>query len=236
MDPERLLAALDATWAPAETAERGDWVLRRGAGGGKRVSAASARVPGAAPDLSAAVEAMAAWGQRPLFRLAPGEADLDRALAAAGYELVDPVAIYTAPVAALTDGADETAKVIRVQTRIALADEIWAAGGIGPERLAVMARSCTPRITLLARIGDRPVGVGFVAADGDVAMLHAVEVLAGARRQGAGTRLLRGAASWAEEAGAGVLALAVTEANRPARALYERLGMEVAARYHYRQG
>ncbi|PJN94439.1 N-acetyltransferase, partial [Amaricoccus sp. HAR-UPW-R2A-40] len=34
--------------------------------------------------------------------------------------------------------------------------------------------------------------------------------------------------------GAVTLALAVAEANAPARALYDRLGMAEAARYHYR--
>ncbi|MEL6220255.1 MAG: GNAT family N-acetyltransferase, partial [Pseudomonadota bacterium] len=70
--PERLLAAVDATWPPAEMVERNGWVLRRGAGGGKRVSAAS-RLPGAEPDVTAAVAGLAAWAQPPLFRLDPGD-------------------------------------------------------------------------------------------------------------------------------------------------------------------
>lgn len=265
----RLLAAIDATWPPEETVRRAGWVLRRGGGGGKRVSAASlAGTPGAKPvpeptppaaalgqppsplrreadaglaglpDIAVAAAAMAAWGQPPLFRIAPGEAPgeaaLDAALAAAGYAVIDPVAVYAAPVGALADDADETARVVRVTARLALAEEIWAAGGIGPGRLAVMARAPVPRVTLLVRLGDRPAGVGFVACDGEVAMVHAVEVPAGFRRRGLGTQLLRGAANWAAEQGAAVLALAVTETNAGARALYEGLGMVPAARYHYR--
>lgn len=42
------------------------------------------------------------------------------------------------------------------------------------------------------------------------------------------------AAQWGIEQGARHLALAVTEANIGARALYGDLGMVPAARYHYR--
>ena len=42
------------------------------------------------------------------------------------------------------------------------------------------------------------------------------------------------AAAWAAAEGAATLALAVTRANAPARALYARLGLAEAAAYHYR--
>ncbi len=230
----RLLAAVDATWPPAETLAEGGWVVRRGAGGGKRVSAASSALAGALPDPAAAVAAMARWAQPPLFRLGEGEDALDGALSAAGYRLIDPVVIRGAPVGRLVTGDDETARLIRLSTALALAEEIWAAGGIGPGRLAVMARVEGPKTALLAREGDRPVGVAFVACDGDIAMIHAMEVLSAERRRGAGRRLVAGAANWAAEHGAAWLALAVTEANGPALALYDRLGMGPLTRYHYR--
>lgn len=230
--PARLIAALDATWPPAETAVRGGWRLRRGAGGGKRVSAATPE--GAAPDIAAAEAAMRAWDQPPLFRLTPGDRALDRALEGRGYRAIDPTLFYLAPVAALDDGRDETARVIRVSAPLAMLDEIWTAGGIGPGRRAVMARAPEPKMALMARLADRPAGVAFVGLDGDIAMLHAIEVLEGRRRGGGGELLMRGAASFAAEHGAGWLALAVTEANRPACALYEKLGMTRAGRYHYR--
>lgn len=233
-DAARLLAAVDATWPPAGMREAAGWCLRRGSGGGKRVSAASAVRPGEVPDIGAAVAGLAAWGQAPLFRIGPGEAALDAELGARGYGVIDPVAIYCAPSAAIDDGADQTARVIRVATPLRIVEEIWAEGGIGPGRLAVMERPAGPRTVLLARVEDRPAGVAFVAVDREVAMIHAVEVATGFRRKGAGGALLRGAARFALEHGAPWLALAVTEANEPARTLYERLGMGIAARYHYR--
>ena len=231
-DTHRLMAAIDATWPPAETRRVGPWLLRRGNGGGQRVSAASTEDQTA--ELAPAEQIMREWGQPLLFRVTPDQTRLDERLAKAGYVVKDPVALYAAPVAGLADGRDETVKVFRVASPLAMVDEIWTQGGIGPGRRAVMTRPNGPRITLLARASDRPVGVAFVAIDGDIAMIHAIETAPAHRRKGGGGILLQGAASFAAEHGATWLALAVTEANAPARALYKKLGMALAGRYHYR--
>lgn len=233
-DARRLMAAIDATWPAAECRPLGPWTLRRGAGGGQRVSAASAEDEAADP--GPAAEAMRGWGQMPLFRVSEAQTALDDRLAEAGYRRHDPVVLYAAPVARLADGRDETARVIRVRAPLAIVDEIWLRGGIGPGRRAVMERAPEPKMTLLARAGDRPAGVAFVGLDREVAMIHAIEVVPAHRRLGAGETLTRGAASFAAEHGAEWLALAVTEANPPARALYAKLGMTLAGRYHYRLG
>ncbi len=228
----RLLAAMDATWPSAEQRELEGWRLHRGLGGGKRVSAAQAQRPGA--EIAAAEAAMRDWDQPPLFRLTPGEAALDSELDARGYAFIDPVVLYIAPVAALKDDRDETARVIRADLPVAVMREVWAAGGIGPGRLAVMERAAGPRAYLMARKSDRCAGVAFTACDGNIAMIHAIEVSEHFRRQGAGRDLVIGAANWAAEQGAEWLGLAVTEANAGARALYRALGMSEAAHYHYR--
>ena len=228
----RLMATIDATWPPAEYLEVGPWLLRRGNGGGQRVSAASTEDQSA--DFALAEQGVRAWGQTPLFRLTPDQALLDARLAEAGYAVKDPVALYAAPVASLADGNDETVQVFRVTSPLAMVDEIWARGGIGPGRRAVMTRPTGPCIALMARADDRPVGVAFVAVDNNIAMIHAIEVRPEHRRKGGGGVLIHGAASFAAEHGAEWLALAVTEANAPARALYERLGIARAGSYHYR--
>jgi GNAT superfamily N-acetyltransferase len=228
----RLMDTMDATWPAAEFRPVGPWLLRRGEGGGQRVSAASTEDQRAV--LDPAEQGMRAWHQPPLFRITPDQAELDSRLAGAGYAVKDPVVFYAVPVATLADGRDETVKVFRVTSPLATVDEIWSHGGIGPGRCAVMTRPAGPCMTLLARTDDRPVGVAFVAIDNDIAMIHAIEVAPEHRRKGGGAILLHGAASFAAQHGAYWLTLAVTEANAPARGLYEKLGMTPAGHYHYR--
>lgn len=230
-DAGRLMDATDATWPAAEMLDFGGWRLRFGAGGGKRVSAASPLDGGSVEDAEAI---MRDWGQPPLFRLTDDDEACDRVLAARGYRVIDPVVLYAAPVDRLTGEGPHTAALYRCSCVPAILEEIWAAGDIGPGRLAVMERVTGPATRLLSRAGDTPCGAAFVGVDGEVAMIHAIEVLARLRRQGAGRLLVEGAARFAAENGARWLSLAVTEANGTARALYQRMGMAEAGRYHYR--
>lgn len=230
---EALFAALDATWPAGRIIPCEGWRIRDGVGGGKRVSAASAIAD--IPDIDAAIAAMRAIGQPPLFMLRDGEAALDATLAARGFELLDPTLIYLAPAARLARKPPHVS-LFPVWPPLAIMRDIWAAGGIGPARLQVMARACQPMTGLAARHDDRAAGAGFCAVAGPIAMLHAIEIVPSQRRRGVAENMLRGAAHWAQDHRAEWLALAVTAANRPARALYEKLGMQVAARYHYRQG
>lgn len=227
-----LFAALDATWPAAETAERAGWRLRRGAGGGRRLSAASALRPGADP--AEAEAGLALWGQPPLFRVGADEAALDAALAARGLGVEAPSRFFAAEAAALLDDRSETARVIRGTGRVALMEEIWAGGGTGPARLAAMDRAAGPKAFLMARLGDRPAAVAFVACAGGVAMIHAIRTLPEMRRRGAARMLMAAAAGFAAERGAETLALAVEADNESAIRLYEALGMRDAGGYHYR--
>jgi GNAT superfamily N-acetyltransferase len=217
----RLFRVLEATWPPKATREAAGWTLRDGAGGGKRVSAATAGPEAGAREAPA------------LVQIRPWNAGLSDALAGQGYRMVDETVLYLCP-ASLLAGPLLHGSAYWTQKRLAIMDEIWAAGGIGPGRLAVMDRVPAPKATLLCRAGDRAAGVGFVAIAEGVAMVHAVEVLVQHRRGGAGRLMMRAAATWAIRNGADWLALAVTVDNVPARALYEGLGMNDVAHYHYR--
>ncbi|MFT4793454.1 MAG: GNAT superfamily N-acetyltransferase [Paracoccaceae bacterium] len=236
-DAARLADALEATWpaASCDDLSAPGWRLRRGEGGGKRVSAASALTLGDVPDIEAAEAAMTAIGQDRLFMLRPGEDALDHALSARGYHLIDPVVIYVGDPAVLVDlKAPKGVHWVEARAPLALLNTIWDHGGIGPGRRAVMARCKGPSAMLMARTDAATAGVAFVGVDGDVAMIHAVEVRPQLRREGAGRALLAGAAQIALDNGATTLALAVTEANEGARALYEGARMTEATRYHYR--
>ncbi len=229
---DALFAALDATWPAIETTDRAGWRLRRGGGAGRRVSSATALAP--APDPAEAEAGFAAWGQAPVFRLRRDEAALDSALAARGYGVEAPSLLYETTAASLLDDRPETARVIRGAGRVALMEDIWEAGHVGPARLAVMDRVAGPKSFLLGRIGDRPAGVAFVACAGDVAMIHSVFTLPEMRRKGVAKMLVAAAARFATESGAPRFALAVETDNAAAIRLYEALGMRLAGRYHYR--
>lgn len=229
MTPDLLAVVMEATWPPASRRSLGPFTLRDGAGGGKRVSAASLERAFTDTDLDAVEAAMA----EPLMLVRAADDALDAALAARGWRVVDPVVAYAAPVADLAAELPPLAAFPHWPP-LEIARSLWVEGGIGPARLAVMDRVTGAKAAILSRKADRPAGVAFVACHGDVAMLHALEVSPPLRRQGVGERLLRAAANWAAEQGATQLSLVVTRQNTAARALYARLGMGVVGHYHYR--
>ncbi len=233
--PEALARAFEATWPPAATRRLGPVTLREGRGGGGRVSAATVEDDWTEADIDAAEAAMAPplW-PAPLWRVRAGEEALDAALAARGYAARDPTRLWWAEAEALAPEAPERLTGFAVWPPVAIMRDLWAEGGTGPERLSVMAHAQGPRTGLLARAADRPAGVAFTAVSGDLAMVHAIEVAAASRRRGVGLSLLRHAAWWARGQGARHLALAVTEANDAANALYARAGMTPAPGYSYR--
>lgn len=222
------MAALAATWPAARVWQQDGWTLREGGGGGKRVCAASADPNARAVDLAGLMP------DGPLALLRPDQAALDADLAALGYDLIDPTLIYAAPVGELAQKPPHVS-LFDIWPPLAIMREIWAEGGTGPDRLAVMARAPDPKTAFIARLSDRAVGCGFCAIHDGIAMLHAVEIAPQYRRQGAARTMLHGAAHWAQARGAAWLALAVTDANAPARALYETAGMQLVTRYHYRR-
>lgn len=233
MTPARLHAALEATWPAAARFRRGPWTLRRGQGGGKRVSAATAEGFVTPADIALMEAEAAALGQPPLAMIREADAALDALLATRGYVIVDPVVAYAAPVGRLV-GPVAPVSAFPHWPRLAVAEEIWAAAGIGRARLGVMDRAAGPKCAVLGRTGDAPAGAAFVACHRNYAMIHAIEVRPGLRRQGTARNILRVAAAWAQDVGATDFSCVVTERNTAARALYASLGMDVVGHYHYR--
>lgn len=227
-----LFAVLDATWPAAARHRLGPWTLRAGAGGGRRVSAIT--LDGADGDPGPALARARALGERPVMMIRPGQAALDARLASLGLAREAATRLYAGPAAALARAPAELG-VIDCALPLAALAEIWAAGGVGPARLAVMARVEGPKRYLMGRLDDRPAAAGFVAiAPSGVAMLHALQVAQGVRRRGLGQRMVQAAAAWAAARGAASLAMAVEAENAAADALARGLGMAAAGGYHYR--
>jgi len=231
--PQALYAAIDGTWPAAAKTHVGPWTIRDGRGGGKRVSAATARAPVTDADIAVAEAGMRDVRQQPLFMIRDGEDKLDAALDRRGYGIVDPTNGYAIRSSALTDRPIPRVTAFVIWEPLAIMQEIWSAGGIGPERLAVMARAQI-KTGILARWNEKPAGTAFVAIHDGIAMVHAVEVLAQQRRQGVAQWIMRRAAFWAQDNGAHTLAVLTTASNGPANTLYQRLGFAAVDGYHYR--
>lgn len=235
LDPRVLTEVMEATWPPAAQTRQGPFLLRDGRGGGKRVSAATVEAAWDGPMLAAAEAAMERSGQDPLFLIRRGDEALDRALADRGYAVIDPVVAYAAEVGPLAGAGPKRMTTFPHWPPMEITKALWAEGGIGPARLAVMDRVGGEKCSILGRVSDRAAGVAFVARHGRHAMLHALEVAPDYRRQGSAQNILRAAAQWAQAQKADILSLVVTTGNEPARRLYASLGMAEAGHYHYRQ-
>ncbi len=229
-----LFEVAEATWPAAATQRVGPWTIRDGAGGGKRVSATTATARWTADDLAMAETAMETLGQAMLFMIQDADPDLDAALAARGYDVIDPVWIYRVGTHRIAPEPLPHATAMPIWPPLAVQREIWAEGGIGPARLAVMDRVQGRKTSILGRTDDQPAGTAFVAVHDGTAMIHAIETAPQHRRKGVGANMIRAAARWAISEGAETLSLLVTKANRAANALYTSLGMESVGQYHYR--
>ncbi|MFT4013376.1 MAG: GNAT family N-acetyltransferase [Paracoccus sp. (in: a-proteobacteria)] len=231
-DPD-LFRAFETSWPAAESFEAGGFRSGRGLGAGGRVSSSLAL----GPDWSEAgiAEAEAAhrrWDQRPMFRVWDQDARLGAALAARGYAPTNPTSVMAIDCARLSEAVPRMG-TFRIWPPLAIQTDLWAAGNIGPARQAVMPRVALAKTSILARIEDRAAGSAFVALDGPVAMIHAIEVAPEFRRRGLAGWMLRSAAQWGAEQGASRLGLAVSRANTGARALYDRMGFAEMGSYAY---
>ena len=230
----RLYAVIEYTWPPAALEQKGPFTIRDGAGGGKRVSAATANAPINLDDLASAEAEMAAHGQDPLFMIRQGETDLDAFLETQGYEIIDPVNIFISSVSSLTQEDLPRVATFTIWEPLQIMRDIWIEGGIGRERVAVMERARCPKTGLFGRHENRPSAAGFVGVHDGIAMVHALEVLARDRRQGVGRNMMRQAAHWAKTQGADQVAVICTQANKGANALYSSMGFQLVGHYHYR--
>jgi len=226
-----LFDVVEATWPAATETQVGPWLIRDGQGGGKRVSAARPVGPVTQDDVALAVSEMEKLGQPALFSLRPEDGELDSILAQLGYEVLDPSILFVGPI---FEGEAPPVTAFDIWPPLQIMKDVWAEGGIGPGRIAVMERVASPKTSILGRISDRAAGCAFVAMHQTTAMVHAVEVLPDYRRNGLARNMMYAAARWAREQGAEHFALVTTGSNVAAQSLYSSLGMSVVGRYHYR--
>ncbi len=232
----RLYGVNDTTWPPEKMHRLGPFMVRRGGGGGQRVSSASLWQDQFTPtDIDAAEQAMEGMGQPLLFMIRDNDRALDKALEARGYFIKDPVTLFAGPSAQLAKHDPKGLAVIDASEPIAVMAEIWETGGIDAGRLDVIRRATGPKACFLGRADDQPAGVAYVACDKDIAMMHALEILPNARRKGLALQMMGAMGAWASCNGAHTFSLVVLTQNDAACGLYRRLGMVKAGQYHYRK-
>lgn len=229
-----LFAVIEATWPAVALHPCGPFTLREGGGGGKRVSAATCDRPVTASEIAEAESAMATLGQTPLFMVRGDQPGLDDELAKQGYRALDPTVIMSAPIDLVAGDGPPRVRAFPVWPVLAIQRELWAAGGIGPARVAVMERARTPKTSILGRIDDTPAGTAYVGLHDGTAMAHAVETVPRFRRRGCAVNMMRAGALWARGQGAQRFAILTVRENLPAQALYSSLGMQPVGHYHYR--
>lgn len=228
--PDHLRAALAASWPAVEQADIGGFRIGRrdAASAARRIGlldgAACALGPWDADDLEAAIARAGAWGQPAGFHVTQDQQSLHSTLLARGFTQQRDLRIMSAPIRALTDQPPPPLAAFALWPPLAIQRDLWSEALIPPDQQAVMARVTVPHTALLGRVNDRAAGVGFAAASGPVAVVHALQTMPGLRRLGVAGWMLRQAGLWAAEQGAEHLVLMVDRENRPAIALFETLG------------
>lgn len=233
--PNDLFKALEETWPPALVTQKGKYRVFSGEGGGKRVSATRVFEDLQEDETAEFEELLKNDADSQLFQLTPDQVIADKILQDRGYQIVDPTVLMSSSINDLHLPDVPPVTTFLGWPELQVQREVWAEGGIGSPRIAVMHRVHGPKITVLGRINDRVMGTCFAAISDGIAMVHALEIRDAARRQRLGTYMMAAASHWAAEShGAAYLAIATTEANAAAQALYEKIGMHKTCRYHYR--
>ena len=225
---------MEHTWPAYKTHSNGQWTLREGFGGGKRVSSATLDGFRELPNLRDAEDGMKALGQIPIFMIRDGEGDLDNRLATEGYNITSPSNIYTAPIEKLLRKKPPRLSVFDVWEPLQIQNDIWRDAGIGASRTAVMHRVKGPKTSFFLRWENHPAGTAFIGIYNNIAMIHALEILPKQRPKGLATLAIYQAAIWAKSFGAHTISVICTRENLGANALYASLHMQLMGGYHYR--
>ena len=240
-------------WPAPQTVYYGGWVFRLGGGYTKRANSANAlgeRAEMRAGSISAYTPARdfaqvrleaerfyAAHGQPAIFRLSPlAGAEADPALAAAGYEKLDPSTVMTAPL----DASPPPPGVTLMPTPTpAWLNGIAAAQGVAPSHRLIHDRIvqniALPKTFATVHVGATPAGFGLGVAERGAVGLFDLVIRPEFRGRGLGRALTGALMAWGFAGGATTAWLQVFDGNLVARRLYESMGFREAYAYHYRR-
>ena len=247
-------------WPPVEREELGGWLLRAAAGFTGRANSVLPLGDPAMPG-SDAIDRCESWyderGLRHLFALfgpvgfAVDDDPLGRELLGRDYEPVNNALVLTAAVATLpSEAPDDRGARVQLESspsqpwwdtwaawdaRVAPADEAKGANASAAAARTVMTSSPDQLFASLERRGA-VIGVARVAFAHAWAGVFALHVAPDHRRTGVALQLMGALADASRARGIPSMYLQVTQANSPARSLYERLGFSVHHEYVYLGG
>lgn len=218
-------------WPAYEQQRHGGWILRYAGGVTKRANSVLALdVPA---DLDAAIgvaeDFYASRGRRCVFAVGAAP-DLDAALEARGYALVDPTVVMVGP-----GGPPEPEHEVRVEDRPwpAWLRTWWSVDGRHDSGLEEAERICTGVPAWYAAVEEDgvPLAVGRGVPQGDTLGVYCMATLPRARRRGLARSVLR---ALVRHGGTRSAYLVTTASNVAAQALYRSEGFEIRGGYHYR--
>ncbi|WP_211443131.1 GNAT family N-acetyltransferase [Collimonas humicola] len=229
--------ALNA-WPALNTALCGGWQLRLADGYTKRSNSANPLRPSVAfaETLQLAENFYARHNLPAIFRITPlAPADSAQLLEQAGYRMVDPTQVMTAPLAAsgrpAHDVLIEASASQEWSAGFAQANGLPAAAQVAHER--ILAAITMPAAFATLTVQGQAVAYGLAVAEHGVVGLFDIVVAPAARRGGIATRLVAALLHWGQAQGASSAYLQVHVANQAACALYCKLGFTMQYQYHY---
>jgi len=235
-------------WPPLERAELGGWLLRAAAGfTGRANSVLPLGNPGV--PLSDAVDRCESWyderGLRRLFSLfgpagfAVDDDPLGRELLKRGYEPFNDTMVLTTATRALPPEVTH-ASGARVLLESEASPQWWKAwagyASANPSAARAVLSGSPDQLFASLEVGGAVVGVARLAFAHVWAGASALHVTPDHRRTGIAVQLMGALADAARARGIRSMYLQVTQANSPARALYEGLGFSVHHEYRYLGG
>ncbi|HET7033224.1 MAG TPA: GNAT family N-acetyltransferase [Casimicrobiaceae bacterium] len=220
------------------------WLLRLSPGTAKRARSVNPHFGSSLPltDKIAYCEGVYARHALPLlFRMTPMSrpGDLDRLLAARGFEAFGETLVQTLAMPRPPDIPDHADEVVVETPEIdAFVDAVDRLRNSTPEQREAhrerLVNSPLIKRYALVRAGDRVVCTAQVAIDGSLVGVFDVITAPDARGKGYASLACASLLSWAWQHGANGAYLQVQVDNAPAIAAYRKFGFKTAYTYHYR--
>jgi ribosomal protein S18 acetylase RimI-like enzyme len=227
-------------WPAIYTQMVEQWIVRLANGYSGRANSASALAPGSklSDSTRAHVESLFdAAGIRPLVRITPlADASVDAELTAAGWRLDNESLVLVAPLSG-RERVDPSASLVPRATEAWAVANAASYGGVkaNAEHLyAIVSRIRPAAVFATLREDGEAVAWGIGVTERGFVALQDLVVHPKARGRGLGRRLTTTLMAAGQKAGATRAYLQVSEENRVARELYEKLGFTEAYRYTQR--